>query len=174
MASAWLTKRPTKRRHTVIVETEPADLLMVRFKLYFNQQRPDPEDPWVFTYLEEHRLEPRRVLHEEHEGVPYKVLHFGQCYLRRHIGALGALYQRGVEYTMLAQHIQELLSTADDPAVHSATVSLDASALSDIAATLAAQLHATARFESTEGQQLRVVIEPTTIREAFLALRSQP
>jgi hypothetical protein len=155
----------------MIVETEPADLLMVRFKLYFNQQRPDPEDPWVFAYFEEHQLEPRRVLHEEHDGIPYKVLHFGQCYLRRHVDALGNLYQRGIEHTMLAQHIHELLSTTADPTVRTATAPLDPNALSDIAVALAAQLHTTARFEPTEEKQLRVVIAPTTVQEAFVALR---
>jgi hypothetical protein len=155
----------------MIVETEPADLLMVRFKLYFNQQRPDPEDPWVLTYFEEHKLEPRRVLHEEHEGIPYKVLHFGQCYLRRHIEALGNLYQRGIEHTVLARHIHELLSTADDAAVRAAAAPLDTNALSDIATTLAAQLHMTARFEPTEEKQLRAVIAPPTVQEAFVALR---
>jgi hypothetical protein len=155
----------------MIVETEPADLLMVRFKLYFNQQRPDPEDPWVLAYFEAHQLEPRRVLHEEHEGIPYKVLHFGQCYLRRHIEALGNLYQRGIEHTVLAQHIHELLSTADDVTVRAAAAPLDTDALSDIATTLAAQLHTTARFEPTEEKQLRAVIAPTTVQEAFVALR---
>ena len=154
----------------MIVETEPADLLMVRFKLYFNQQRPDPEDPWVLAYFEEHQLEPRRVLHEEHAGIPYKVLHFGQCYLRRHIEALGNLYQRGIEYTVLAQHIQTLLSTADDETVRAAAASLDTDALSDMATTLAAQLHTTARFESTAEKQLRAVIALTTVQEAFVAL----
>jgi hypothetical protein len=110
------------------------------------------------------------VLHEEHEGIPYKVLHFGQCYLRRHIEALGNLYQRGIEHTVLAQHIQTLLSTADDETVHAAAASLDTDALSDMATTLAAQLHTTARFESTEEKQLRAVIAPMTVQEAFVAL----
>ena len=156
----------------MIVETEPADLLMVRFKLYFNQQRPDPEDSWVFAYFEEHKLEPRRVLHEEHEGIPYKVLHFGQCYLRRHIEALGNLYQRGIEHTVLAQHIHELLSTAEDEVVRTAVAPLDTNALSDTATTLAAQLHTAARFEPTEEKQLRAVIAPKTVQEAFVALQN--
>src|SRR5262252_5870080 len=50
--------------------------MMIRYKLYFNQQTPDPEDPWVLAYFQEHGLEPRRELQEEHEGVPYKVWHF--------------------------------------------------------------------------------------------------
>jgi hypothetical protein len=56
----------------MIIETEPSGLMMIRYKFYFNQQSPDPEDPWVQAYFQEHGLEPRRELHEEHEGSPYK------------------------------------------------------------------------------------------------------
>ena len=69
----------------MIIETEPSGLMMIRYKFYFNQQNADPEDPWVLAYFQEHSLEPRRELHEEHEGIPYKVFHFGQCYLGRHV-----------------------------------------------------------------------------------------
>ena len=72
----------------MIIETEPSGLMMIRYKFYFNQQSPDPEDPWVLAYFQEHGLEPRRELHEEHEGIPYKVFHFGQCYLGRHVTEL--------------------------------------------------------------------------------------
>ena len=54
----------------MIIETEPSGLMMIRYKFYFNQQSPDPEDPWVQAYFQEHGLEPRRELHEEHEGIP--------------------------------------------------------------------------------------------------------
>ena len=93
----------------MIIETEPSGLMMIRYKFYFNQQNADPEDPWVLAYFQEHGLEPRRELHEEHEGIPYKVFHFGQCYLGRHVTELSTLYQRGIEHTVLAQHLIDLL-----------------------------------------------------------------
>ncbi len=73
----------------MIIETEPAGLMMLRYKLYFNQQTPDPEAAWILDYFQEHDLHPRRELWEEHEGVTFRLLHFGQCYLGRHAQALG-------------------------------------------------------------------------------------
>lgn len=154
----------------MIIQTEPADLLMVRYKLYFNQQCADPEDPWVLTYLQEHGLEPRRQLNEEHDGVPYQVLHFGQCYLGRHVEAIGALYQRGIEHTILAQHIEKLLTETDDATVRVAAAALDTAALHTATAELAAQLHATARFEAAE-DSLRVAIDAPVVVHAFLAIQ---
>lgn len=153
----------------MIIQTEPADVLMVRYKLYFNQQCPDPEDPWVLAYFQEHALEPRRQLEEEHEGVPYKVLHFGQCYLGRHVARLGELYQRGVEHSALAQHVAHLLATTDDPHVCAAATALARPALQEVVTALAAQLYATARFEVTAERDLEVHIEPSVVVQAFLA-----
>jgi hypothetical protein len=152
----------------MIVQTEPADLLMVRYKLYFNQHHPDPEDAWVRAYLQEHGLEPRRQLEETHDNVPYTVLHFGQCYLGRHVEALGQLYQRGIEHSALAQHIQELLTTPDGPAPQEAT------AQPAMATELAAQLHATARFEVTAEGHLQVTIDPAVVTAAVQARQPPP
>ena len=158
----------------MIVATEPSGLMMIRYKFYFNQQSPDPEDPWVLVYLQEHGLEPRRELHEEHEGIPYKVFHFGQCYLGRHVEALGALYQRGIEHTVLAQHLLDFLDHTQDAALREATAGLDAAARQELATAAAARLHATAQFETTEDRNLRVVIADSVVREALLALRECP
>ena len=155
----------------MIVETEPSGLMMIRYKFYFNQQSPDPEDPWVLAYLQEHGLEPRRELHEEHEGIPYKVWHFGQCYLGRHVTELGALYQRGIEHTVLAQYLHDFLSHTQDTDLREATAGLEAAARQALTTTAAAQLHATAQFETTEDRNLRVVIDDSVVREAFLTLR---
>jgi len=155
----------------VIIETEPNGLMMIRYKLYFNQQRPDPEDPWVLSYFQEYGLEPRRELQEEHEGIPYKVLHFGQCYLGRHIAALSALYQRGIEHTVLAQYLLEFLSHTEDAALRTATAGLDAAARQELTTTLAAQLHTSTQFETTEDRNLRVVLADNVVHEAFLSLQ---
>jgi hypothetical protein len=142
----------------MLIQAEPADLLMVRYKLYFNQHSPDPEDPWVLTYLQEHGLEPRRQLAETHEDVPYTVLHFGQCYLGRHIEALGTLYRRGIEHSALAEHIQQVLSEVDITAAQA------------VAADLAAQLHAQARFDVTAEGNMQVSIDTVTVTAAWQAL----
>ena len=155
----------------MIIETEPSGLMMIRYKFYFNQQSPDPEDPWVLTYFQEHGLEPRRELHEEYEGIPYKVFHFGQCYLGRHVAELSELYQRGIEHTVLAQHLLAWLSHTEDAALRTATVGLEAAARQELTTTVAAQLHATTQFETTEDRNLRVVLDDSVVREAFLAWR---
>ncbi len=157
----------------MIVETEPSGLMMIRYKFYFNQQSPDPEDPWVQAYFQEHSLEPRRELHEEHEGIPYKVFHFGQCYLGRHVTELGALYQRGIEHTVLAQYLLDFLSHTQDQDADlcAATAGLDAAARTELTTTVAARLHTTVQFETTEDRNLRVVIDDNVVREAFLTLR---
>jgi hypothetical protein len=155
----------------VIIDTEPNGLMMIRYKLYFNQQRPDPEDPWVLAYFQEHGLEPRRELQEEHEGIPYKVFHFGQCYLGRHVAQLSQLYQRGIEHTVLAQYLLEFLSHTEDAALRTATAGLEATALQELTTTMAAQLHATTQFETTEDRNLRVILADSVVREAFLGLR---
>ena len=151
----------------MIIETEPSGLMMIRYKFYFNRQRPDPEDPWVLAYFQEHGLEPRRELHEEHEGVPYKVCHFGQCYLGRHIAELSELYQRGIEHTVLAQHLIEWLSHTEDAALQTVTAGLDDAARQALTVTLAARLHTTAQFETTEDRNLRVVLDESVVREAL-------
>lgn len=151
----------------MIIATEPSGLMMMRYKFYFNQQTPDPEDPWILAYLQEHGLAPRRELYEEHEGVPYRVLHFGQCYLGGHVAQLSELYRRGIEHTVLAQHLLECLNTTADADVRAVTATLDDAARKALAVTLAAQLHASAQFEPTEDSNLRVVIEEMTVREAW-------
>ena len=153
----------------MIVETEPSGLMMIRYKFYFNQQNPDPEDPWVLAYFQEHGLEPRRELHEEHEGIPYKVCHFGQCYLGRHVAALSALYQRGIEHTVLAQHLLDFLSHTQDADLCEATAGLDTAARHALTTSAAVRLHAAAQFETTEDRNLRVVIDDSIVREALLA-----
>ena len=157
----------------MIIETEPSGLMMIRYKFYFNRQTPDPEDPWVLAYFQEHGLEPRRELYEEHEGIPYMVCHFGQCYLGRHVEPLSELYKRGIEHTVLAQHLLECLEHTDDAALRTATAGLDDAARKALTTTLAAQLHTTAQFEATADNNLRVVLDHSVVREAFLALREE-
>jgi hypothetical protein len=155
----------------MIVETEPNGLTMVRFKMYFNQQRADPEDTWVLEYLKEHSLEPRRELMEENEGVAYKVLQFGQCYLGRHVPPLRELYQRGIEYTVLAQHIVSCLPQAEDPDVRAFAESSSDADIAEVSRTLAASLHERAQFAETADHELGVAIAADAISEAFHELR---
>jgi hypothetical protein len=68
---------------------------------------------------------------------------------------------------VLAQHLLECLSHTDDTALRAATAALDDAARRALTTTLAAQLHATAQFETTEDRNLRVVLEESVVREAL-------
>lgn len=157
----------------MIIESEPNGMLMVRYKFYFNQLHPDPEDPWILDYLKTNGLEPRRVLQEEHEGVPYKLYHFGQCYLARHLGNLGDLYKKGIEHSALAYHMLELLDTSQDEAVQCAWDALDDIASFKLMLALAVELYDQTEFDASEDrQQLGVSIDPDLVVQAFF--RSVP
>jgi len=153
----------------MIIDSEPNGMLMVRYKFYFNQRHADPEDPWILDYLETHGLEPRRVLEEEHEGVPYKLYHFGQCYLARHLGPLSDLYKKGIEHSALANHMLDLLDRCEDEAVQQAWDALDEMTSFQMMLDLAATLYDQARFDvGGDPQQLGVAIEPEVVVQAFL------
>jgi hypothetical protein len=94
-----------------------------------------------------------------------------QCYLGRYVEALGNLYQRGIEHTVLAQHIQDLLTRADEAALGTAAAGVDATAWPGITAPLAAQLYDRARFEPTADKQLGVIIDTAAVYKASLALQ---
>jgi len=153
----------------MIIDSEPNGMLMVRYKFYFNQRHADPEDPWILDYLETHGLEPRRVLEEEYEGVPYKLYHFGQCYLARHLSALGDLYKKGIEHSALAKHLLDLLDSSEDEAVQQAWDALDDMTSFQMMLDLAATLYDQACFDVGEDpQHLGVAIEPDVVVQAFL------
>lgn len=156
----------------MIIESEPNGLMMVRYKFYFNQPHPDPEDPWILAYLQENRLVPRRELQEEHEGVPYTVYHFGQCYLAQHVANIGDLYKKGVAHSALAQRILEILETNPDEGVRQAVERLGDQACYDRLAGLAAQLYDEARFETGDNQQLAVWIDADRVVDAFWAVQA--
>jgi hypothetical protein len=99
--------------------------------------------------------------------VPFKVLHFGQCYLGGHIGALGEFYRRGIEHSVLAQHIRTVLDTSDDAAVRTQLGGLDEAAWHALLLELAARLHAAAHFEVTDDNDLHVSVDAAAVMQAF-------
>jgi hypothetical protein len=81
------------------------------------------------------------------------------------------LYQRGIEYTVLAQHVGNCLSETDDADMRAFAESSSAAEIAEVAATLAARLHEQAQFAETAEHSLGVAIAADAIREAFLHLR---
>jgi hypothetical protein len=80
------------------------------------------------------------------------------------------LYQRGIEHTVLAQHLLDFLNHTEDTALRTATTRLDAAAQKELTTMVAARLHATTQFETTEDRNLRVVLDDSVMREALLAV----
>ncbi len=109
------------------------------------------------------------MLEEEHEGVPYKLYHFGQCYLARHLRPLGDLYKKGIEHSALAKHMLDLLDTHEDEVVQQAWDALDDMTSFQMMLDLAAALYDQAQFDAREdGQELAIAIDPEVVVHAFL------
>jgi hypothetical protein len=87
----------------MLMEFPPRDWSMMRIGLIFREGDPDPEDPWVRSYLRTPQLVPRRQVKEGRNGIPSEVLSFGQCYLGRHLQALQSLYHKGLERSLLVK-----------------------------------------------------------------------
>ena len=103
---------------------------------------------------------------DEKSRMPYS---FMSVPTDEHIG----LYQRGIEHTVLAQYLLDFLSHTEDADLRMATAELDAAARQELTTTVAVRLHATTQFETTEDRNLRVVIDDSVVREAFLTLRER-
>jgi hypothetical protein len=151
------------------MEFTPKDWSMVRVGLIFRDGDPDPEDPWVRGYLQEHQLEPRYRAKEERHGIPCDVLYFGQCYLGRHLHSLERLYQRGLERSLLTEKLRELRRLGDEARI-SWPVGVDENALETVLASLAEALHEQVSF-GTDGEGfLTVTLDPCLVARELARL----
>lgn len=89
------------------IESEPADLLMMRYFLCFPKGEPDPEDRHVRQLLADAKLAPKRRSLETRHGIDCEVLQYGQCYLGRALGVIAAMRDQGVVAGSLAQALRE-------------------------------------------------------------------
>jgi hypothetical protein len=144
------------------IEFTPKDWLMMRVGLIFREGAPDPEDSWVRSYLDEQQLVPRQQVKEERDGIPCEALYFGQCYLGRHLHALQALYQKGLERSLLIERLRELRRCQSFSSA-SGLIELDDHAFETSLPSLAEALHNQVAFGTDSEGYLTVTLEPTLI-----------
>ena len=142
------------------MEFTPKDWLMMRVGLIFCAGDPDPEDPWVRSYLDAQQLVPRHRVQEERNGIPCEVLYFGQCYLGRHLHALQNLYRKGLERSILLEKLRELRRAASDHPM-GWPVDLDDHTFETFLPALAEALHERVSFVTDSEGYLTVTLEPT-------------
>ncbi len=92
----------------MLVRLEPKDWLMHAVYLFFDEDKPDPEDQEVRDYLAAHGLEPKRDTTTTWDGREWYVMYFGGCYLGRHLRVLSDIQRRAAE--------QQEAAAADVPA----------------------------------------------------------
>jgi hypothetical protein len=141
------------------IETEPGDLLMVRYKLCFRKDAPNPEDAHIRALLREHNLHPKRRWTDEREGVRFEVLQFGQCYLGRAVQAIVSLQQRG----MVAESVAYSLDT--DPELAALVHGIDDTRLADLAWTVAGAVLDGDAIQPAPDDPDRSMIDPRFLRE---------
>ncbi|HSF29610.1 MAG TPA: hypothetical protein VLK82_03935 [Candidatus Tectomicrobia bacterium] len=144
------------------MEFTPKDWLMMRVGLIFREGDPDPEDPWVRSYLDQQQLVPRHQAKEARDGIPCEVLYFGQCYLGRHLHSLQALYQKGLERSLLIEKLRELRRNQSLSST-SGLVELDDHAFETALPSLAEALHEQVAFGADSEGYLTVTLEPTLV-----------
>jgi hypothetical protein len=144
------------------MEFTPKDWLMMRVGLIFREGDPDPEDSWVRSYLDDQQLVPRHQAKETREGMPCEGLYFGQCYLGQHLHALQALYQKGLERSLLLERLREL-QRSQSLSSTSGLVELDDQAFETSLPSLAEALHEQVTFGTDSDGYLTVTLEPALV-----------
>jgi hypothetical protein len=147
------------------IETEPGDLLMMRYLLCF-PATPDPEDQRVRAFLREHGLSPKRRWSDERAGIRCEVLQFGQCYLGRALDAVVALQQRG----MVAESVAFSLET--DPDLAALVGQIDHGPTSDLAWTVAGLVLDRDGIRPAPDDPNRSIIDPLVLRDAVRSARA--
>jgi hypothetical protein len=151
------------------MEFTPKDWLMMRVELIFREGAPDPEDPWVRSYLEAQQLVPRHQVKEERNGIPCEVLYFGQCYLGQHLYTLQGLYQKGIERSVLLEKLRDLSRCQTDNSM-SWPVDLHSQAFEASLPALAEVLHEQVNFDTDSEGYLTVTLDSTVVASELTRL----
>jgi hypothetical protein len=144
------------------MEFIPKDWLMMRVGLIFREGDPDPEDPWVRSYLDAQQLVARHQGKEERNGIACEVLYFGQCYLGQHLHALQKLYQKGLERSLILEKLRELRHS---PSKHTldCLADLDDRTFEAWLPALAEALHPESNFGTDSEGYLTVALDPPLV-----------
>lgn len=157
----------------MFMELTPKDLFMMRVGLIFQEGDPDPEDPWVRSYMREQQLVPRHQVQEERHGAPCEVLYFGQCYLGQHLHILQNLYQRGIERSLLVEKLRKLRSSPGERSMEW-PVELDDYTFETLLPTLAEALHEQATFGTDDEGYLTLTLDPALLVRTLTGILTAP
>jgi hypothetical protein len=144
------------------MEFTPKDWLMMRVGLIFREGDPDPEDPWVRSYLDAQQLVARHQGKEERNGIACEVLYFGQCYLGQHLHALQKLYQKGLERSLILEKLRELRRSPSEHTLD-CLADLDDRTFEAWLPALAEALHPEGNFGTDSEGYLTVALDPPLV-----------
>jgi len=151
------------------MEFTPKDWLMMRVSLIFCEGKPDPEDPWVRSYLEAQQLVPRYQEKEERNGVACEVLYFGQCYLGQHLRALQELNQKGLERSLILEKLRILRCSPCNPPLD-CLAGLDDRSFETCLPALAEALHPEVNFGTDSNGYPTITLDLTLVGDELTRL----
>ena len=150
----------------MIVKVEPKDWNMFSVSMLFDKQHPDPEDQAVGDYLADHGLVPKRESEARLEGVDWRVMSFGGCYLGRHLNYISEIQRQAVEREALAAEVDVLRGWADDE-VRGRFLSLDESQVQTALTRLVDELHPQASFEADAEGLCKATVDAAAVRSGL-------
>ena len=145
------------------IRVEPKEFFMYAVFLYFNQERPDPEDAPVKAYLEEHELAPKLQGTDKKEDGEFDVMYFGGCYLGKHLKTIEDIQRAAVEKEMLTLEIRRALQESGEPSAGDTQEPPPEDAVD----RLVREFLLGSSFAVDEQGYLKVILEPGAIRQRF-------
>ena len=149
----------------MFIKVEPTGFFMYTVQLIFDPASPDSEDQEVRDYLAGHELEPRYQYEIDHEGRPCQVLQFGDCYLGRHLQAVGQIQRHAVEVELLTAEVEGHLAALALPQLSTAE-SGDEELRRETVAALVSELHQESAFQADDNGELAVALDREEVRAA--------
>lgn len=151
----------------MIVKVELKDWNMFSVSMLFNKEHPDSEDQAVGDYLADHRLVPKRETQARLEGVDWRVMSFGGCYLGRHLNYISEIQRQAVEREALAVEVADVLQDRSNDDVRREFLSLGDPQVQAALTSLVDELHPQASFEADAEGLCKATIDAAAVRSAF-------
>ena len=138
--------------------------------LAFSKEHPDPEDEAIKAYLDAHELIPKAQGTDKFEDQEFDVLHFGGCYLGKHLDVISDMQRQIVEHQLLTVDIERILQATTAPETRRVADKTPEPQMQALVANLAQEFHQDTSFGANEAGYLRVTLEPAVIEQRFLEL----
>ena len=143
---------------------------MFSVAMLFNKEHPDSEDQAVDDYLADHGLVPKRKSEARLDGVDWRVISFGDCYLGRHLNYITEIQRQAVEREALAAEVSEVLRDGPDVEVRGRFLALDDARVQAALMTLVDELHPQASFEADAEGLCKATVDAAAVRNSFLKI----